>query len=65
MAKNTEWIKATKYSQAYCSNCRLTPKTLFGMLPPYCPNCGNKMSNEDWIDNKNAKLLHPEAFNNK
>lgn len=38
-----EWIKATPYSQEYCNQCGLTPKTIFGKLPPYCPNCGAKM----------------------
>ena len=52
-----EWIKATNYSQAYCSNCRLTPKTIFGKLPPYCPNCGKKMKNKEWIDNNEAKSV--------
>lgn len=58
-----EWIKATKYSQAYCSICRLTPKTLFGMLPPYCPNCGYKMINIGWIENKDARVIHQEESN--
>ena len=42
---NAEWIKATPYSQEYCNKCGLTPKTLFGWLPPFCPNCGAKMQN--------------------
>ena len=37
------WFKPTSISQSFCSNCRLTPKTNFGWLPPYCPNCGKKM----------------------
>ena len=52
-----EWIKATNYSQGYCSNCRLTPKTIFGRLPPYCPNCGKKMKNKEWIDNSQATAI--------
>lgn len=38
-----KWIKATPYSQEYCNQCGLTPKTIFGKLPPFCPNCGAKM----------------------
>ena len=52
-----EWIKATDFSQAYCSNCRLTPKTIFGKLPPYCPNCGKKMKNKTWIENSDVISL--------
>ena len=56
-----EWIKATNYSQSYCSSCRLTPKTIFGMLPPHCPNCGAKMNNSDWVENKEGRLLKNET----
>lgn len=38
-----KWIKATPYSQEYCNQCGLTPKTIFGKLPPFCPNCGANM----------------------
>lgn len=43
------WHKPTPCSQEFCTNCGLTPKTNFGWLPPYCPNCGAKMDggNED------------------
>lgn len=41
--KHGEWIKATPCSQEYCNQCGLTPKTIFGILPNYCPNCGAKM----------------------
>ena len=51
------WIKATEFSQSYCSNCRLTPKTVFGRLPPYCPNCGKKMNNNGWEENKYGKII--------
>ena len=44
--RHGEWIKATPYSQEYCNQCGLTPKTIFGKLPPYCPNCGAKMDGE-------------------
>lgn len=42
-----KWVKATPYSQEYCNQCGLTPKTIFGKLPPFCPNCGAKMRKED------------------
>ena len=42
-----EWIKATPCSQEYCNKCGLTPKTIFGKLPPFCPNCGAKMRQID------------------
>lgn len=42
-----KWIKATPYSQEYCNQCGLTPKTIFGKLPPFCPNCGAKMKGSD------------------
>lgn len=51
------WIRPTNYSQSYCSNCKLTPKTIFGMLPPYCPNCGKKMLNNEWVENNKGILL--------
>ena len=38
-----KFIKATPYSEAYCNQCGLMPKLIFGKLPPYCPNCGAKM----------------------
>ena len=41
-----EWIKATPYSQEYCNKCGLTPKTIFGRLPKFCPNCGADMRGE-------------------
>jgi hypothetical protein len=42
-----KWIKATPCSQEYCNQCGLTPKTIFGKLPPFCPNCGAKMKGEN------------------
>ena len=59
------WIKATEYSQSYCSHCRLSPKTVFGMLPPYCPNCGKKMNNAEWVENKEGKLVGKDIFTPK
>jgi hypothetical protein len=56
------WIKATNYSQSYCCNCRLTPKTIFGRLPPYCPNCGAKMNNSNWTENQEGKLIGEDIF---
>lgn len=55
--KTSEWVRATPFSQAFCISCRLTPKTLFGKLPPYCPNCGKKMNNTTWIETKEARVL--------
>ena len=40
------WVKPTRVSQEFCSNCKLTPKMNFGTLPPFCPNCGSKMKEE-------------------
>lgn len=37
------WHKPTPCSGEFCTNCLLTPKTNFGWLPPYCPNCGAQM----------------------
>lgn len=45
--KHGEWIKATPYSQEYCNQCGLTPKTIFGWLPLYCPHCGAKMNKKE------------------
>lgn len=45
--KRGQWIKATPFSQEYCNKCGLTPKTIFGKLPPYCPNCGAKMDGKE------------------
>ena len=41
-----KWHKPTPCSQEFCTNCGLTPKTNFGWLPPYCPNCGAKMDGD-------------------
>lgn len=41
-----KWLKATPASQEYCSRCGLTPKMIFGILPDYCPHCGNRKSGE-------------------
>ena len=41
------WHKPTPCSQEFCTNCGLTPKTNFGWLPPYCPNCGACMMDGD------------------
>lgn len=41
--RHGEWVKPSPYSQAYCNQCCLTPKTVAGILPKYCPNCGAKM----------------------
>ena len=43
---HARWHKPTPCSQEFCTNCRLTPKTNFGWLPPYCPNCGAHMDLE-------------------
>lgn len=41
------WHKPTPYSQEFCTNCGLTPKTNFGWLPPYCPHCGADMRGKE------------------
>ena len=43
---HARWVKPTPHSQEFCTNCRLTPKTNFGWLPPHCPNCGAKMDGD-------------------
>lgn len=45
--RHGEWVKPTPCSQEYCSQCGLTPKMVFGMLPNYCPHCGAKMDGKD------------------
>ena len=41
-----EWVKTTSDSQEFCSNCKRTPKMLFGILPDFCPNCGERMKRD-------------------
>lgn len=41
--KKGKWVKQTELSESICSNCKKAPKTQFGCLPNYCPNCGAKM----------------------
>jgi hypothetical protein len=38
-----EWKKPSRYSEPICTICKKSPCQYFGMLPPYCPNCGAKM----------------------
>lgn len=38
-----EWKKLSKYSEPICTICKKSPCQYFGMLPPFCPNCGAKM----------------------
>lgn len=38
-----EWIKPSMYSEDICSKCGKSPKIFFGLLSPFCPNCGAKM----------------------
>ena len=45
-ASEGEWVKPTMYSEHICSNCGKSPKMFFGLLSPYCPNCGAKMKGE-------------------
>ena len=47
--RHGKWVKATPYSQEYCDQCGLTPKTIFGKLPPYFPHCGAKMESGESI----------------
>lgn len=42
-----EWVKPSEFSDPICNQCRQAPKTLFGVLPNYCPNCGAEMRNGD------------------
>lgn len=37
------WESPTPFSENICSCCGRPPKTLFNILPPYCPNCGADM----------------------
>lgn len=37
------WEKPSPMSAEICTNCGRTPKTIFGVLPPFCPNCGASM----------------------
>lgn len=46
IAEYGRWMKPTPVTQEFCSNCRLTPKLIFGMLPKFCPNCGVEMNPE-------------------
>ena len=41
-----QWIKPSPASQEFCSSCRKTPKMIFGMLPKFCPHCGELMDKE-------------------
>lgn len=43
MVGRGKWVKPSEYSQVVCSRCGKTPKTLFGILPDFCPNCGADM----------------------
>jgi hypothetical protein len=38
-----EWKKPSRYSEPICTICKKSPCQYFGMLPPFCPNCGAKM----------------------
>lgn len=38
-----EWKKPSRYSEPVCTKCKKSPCQYFGMLPPFCPNCGAKM----------------------
>ena len=38
-----EWKKPSRYSEPICTKCKKSPCQYFGMLPPFCPNCGAKM----------------------
>ena len=38
-----EWVKPSRYSEPICTICKKSPLQYFGMLPPFCPNCGAKM----------------------
>ena len=40
------WKKPSPMSEPICSHCGRPPKTLFGILPPFCPNCGADMKEE-------------------
>ena len=38
-----KWKKPSRYSEHICTICKKSPCQYFGMLPPFCPNCGAKM----------------------
>ena len=40
--RHGKWIRATPHLQYYCNKCGLTPKTIFGKLPPICPQLRRK-----------------------
>lgn len=42
-----EWVKPSASSAELCSECGRSPNMLFGILPPYCPNCGAKMKGDE------------------
>lgn len=44
--ETAHWIKLSPASQEYCSNCKKTPKMVFGILPDFCPNCGERVSKD-------------------
>ena len=37
------WIKPSPFSDPVCSECKKSPKRVFGMLAPFCPECGAEM----------------------
>lgn len=51
-----EWVKPSEFSDPICNQCRQAPKTLFGVLPNYCPNCGAEMRNGDKLSPVGKKV---------
>ena len=45
--KKGRWIKLSPFGESVCSECKKSPKTLFGLLPAFCPRCGAEMESNE------------------